>query len=83
MQKLILHAHTTGPNPYKVAMVMENLQIPYELKLWEFGDGEDGVKGPTFLKINENGRVPAVGESTLDLSFLQSINEFHWLHGRS
>ncbi|KAL8955280.1 MAG: hypothetical protein Q9193_006810, partial [Seirophora villosa] len=60
MKNLILHAHSTGPNPFKVAMVMENLKIPYDLKLWDFGDAENGVKGPNFLKINENGRVPAL-----------------------
>lgn len=65
MKNLILHAHSTGPNPYKVAMVMENLKIPYDLKLWDFGDGENGVKGPNFLKINENGRVPALGKHFL------------------
>ncbi|KAI4197056.1 MAG: hypothetical protein LQ346_003089 [Caloplaca aetnensis] len=60
MKTLTLHAHNSGPNPYKVALVLENLKIPYELKLWDFGDGENGVKGPNYLKINENGRVPAL-----------------------
>lgn len=69
MKNLILHAHNEGPNPYKVAMIMENLKIPYDVKLWDFGDGENGVKGPNFLKINENGRVPALGKPP---QFLQS-----------
>lgn len=61
MKPLLLHAHTSGPNPYKVGILLENLKIPYEVKLWEFGDGENGLKGPVFTKINENGRVPALG----------------------
>ncbi|KAL8929579.1 MAG: hypothetical protein Q9208_001248 [Pyrenodesmia sp. 3 TL-2023] len=65
MKTLTLHAHDSGPNPYKVAIVLENLKIPYELKLWDFGDGENGLKGPNFLKINENGRVPALGKQSL------------------
>jgi glutathione S-transferase len=58
---LILHAHATGPNPLKIAIALELLSIPYEVKSWEFGDDpEKGVKGTAFLKINENGRVPAL-----------------------
>ena len=36
------------------------LKLPYTVKLWEFGDGANGLKGANFLKINENGRVPAL-----------------------
>jgi len=57
IKTLNLHAHGTGPNPYKVAILLEALQLPYHIKLWEFGDSANGVKGPEFLKINENGRV--------------------------
>ncbi|KAI9879948.1 MAG: hypothetical protein M1830_006256 [Pleopsidium flavum] len=60
LKPLILHAHGTGPNPYKAAILLEALQLPYQIKLWEFGDAPNGVKGPKFLKINENGRVPAL-----------------------
>lgn len=36
------------------------LGLPYEVKLWQFGDAPNGVKGTQFLKINPNGRVPAL-----------------------
>lgn len=63
LKPLTLHAHSTGPNPYKVAIVLEFLSIPYEVRLWEFGDDpEKGVKGQAFLQINENGRVPALDD---------------------
>jgi glutathione S-transferase len=55
LKPLILHAHSTGPNPYKVAIALEALNIPYHVKVWEFGDAANGVKGPEFLKINPNG----------------------------
>lgn len=55
MKTLQLHAHKTGPNPYKVAILLEALDLPYQVKLWEFGDGKDGVKSPSFLKLNPNG----------------------------
>ncbi|CRL29368.1 Glutathione S-transferase, N-terminal [Penicillium camemberti] len=61
IKPLILHAHATGPNPVKIAMALEALHIPYIAKQWEFGDDpKKGVKGAEYLKINENGRVPAI-----------------------
>ncbi|KAK9899525.1 glutathione S-transferase [Cystobasidium minutum MCA 4210] len=61
MHPLILHAHATGPNPIKIAIACEFLEVPYTVKMWDFGeDPQKGVKGTTFLKINENGRVPAL-----------------------
>ncbi|KAK5310505.1 hypothetical protein LTR70_009430, partial [Exophiala xenobiotica] len=61
LQHLLLHAHDTGPNPIKIAIALELLQVPYDIKLWEFGDDPmKGVKGKAFLAINENGRLPAL-----------------------
>lgn len=58
---LTLHAHASGPNPIKIAIALEALGVPYEVKLWDFGDdATKGVKGKAFLAINENGRVPAL-----------------------
>lgn len=61
LKPLILHAHATGPNPIKIAIALELLKLPYEIKMWDFSDNpQTGVKGSTFLAINENGRVPAL-----------------------
>ncbi|KAF1927697.1 thioredoxin-like protein [Didymella exigua CBS 183.55] len=61
LKALILHAHASGPNPIKCAIVLEFLNLDYEVKMWDFGDDPNkGVKGASFLKINENGRVPAL-----------------------
>ncbi|KAH7073427.1 glutathione S-transferase [Paraphoma chrysanthemicola] len=61
IKPLVLHAHATGPNPIKIAIILESLSIPYDVRMWEFGDDpNNGVKGTAFLKINENGRVPAL-----------------------
>lgn len=72
IKPLILHAHGTGPNPYKIACALEFLQTPYEVKLWQFGDGPNGVKGPAFLKINENGRVPALEDPNTGVTSWES-----------
>lgn len=61
LKPLKLHAHATGPNPIKIAIALEFLHLPYDVKMWDFGnDAQKGVKGTAFLKINENGRVPAI-----------------------
>ncbi|KGO78189.1 Glutathione S-transferase/chloride channel, C-terminal [Penicillium italicum] len=61
IKPLVLHAHATGPNPVKIAIALEALHIPFEVKQWDFSDNpKTGVKGAEFLKVNENGRVPAI-----------------------
>ncbi|KAJ5092004.1 hypothetical protein NUU61_006874 [Penicillium alfredii] len=61
IKPLVLHAHATGPNPIKVAIALESLKVPFVVKHWDFSDDPNtGVKGAMFLKINENGRVPAL-----------------------
>ncbi|KAJ6013409.1 hypothetical protein N7540_008000 [Penicillium herquei] len=63
VKPLILHAHAhaSGPNPVKIAIALEALKVPYVVKQWNFGDDpETGVKGSEYLKINENGRCPAL-----------------------
>ncbi|KAL8653113.1 MAG: hypothetical protein Q9226_003978 [Calogaya cf. arnoldii] len=60
MKPLILHGHHTGPNPYKINLILENLALPYTEKLWVLGSGPNGVKSAEFLEISENGRVPAL-----------------------
>ena len=72
LQPLILHAHTTGPNPYKVAIALELLSLPYTVKLWDFGDAPNGVKGPTFTAINPNGRVPALEDPNTSVTSWES-----------
>ncbi|CAG8120194.1 unnamed protein product [Penicillium olsonii] len=73
IKPLTLHAHSSGPNPVKVAMALEALHIPYEVKQWEFGpDPKKGVKGETYLKINENGRVPAIEDPNTGVTAWES-----------
>ncbi|SPJ74171.1 related to Glutathione S-transferase II [Fusarium torulosum] len=73
IKPLILHAHLTGPNPFKVAILLEALNLPYNVKLWEFGEGSNGVKGPNFLAINPNGRVPALEDPNHNVTSWESM----------
>lgn len=61
MKPLLLHAHATSPNPLKIAIACQFLQVSYEIKIWDFGpDPRRGVKGEDYAKICPNGRVPAL-----------------------
>ncbi|PSK55296.1 Pre-mRNA-splicing factor SLU7 [Elsinoe australis] len=72
LKPLLLHSHNTGPNPYKVAIVLESLSLPYTVKNWDFGPADNGVKGPAFLAINENGRVPALEDPNTGVTSWES-----------
>ncbi|KAK9469112.1 glutathione S-transferase [Lipomyces arxii] len=68
-----LYSHVIGPNGWKVAQVLCELGLEYNTVMMEFGDGENGVKGPEFLKINPNGRIPAlIDHSANDLIIWES-----------
>jgi glutathione S-transferase len=57
-----------GPNPPKVRMVCEELGLPYELDDVQFAD----LKKPEFLKINPNGRMPAIHDPNTNLTLWES-----------
>jgi glutathione S-transferase/GST-like protein len=52
------------PNGHKVSIVLEELALPYTLKLLDLTLGEQ--KLPAFLAINPNGRIPAIVDRAAD-----------------
>ena len=50
---ITLYSHNTGPNPWKVAIILEELAIPYETK---FLDMQTEIKAKPYTDINPNGR---------------------------
>lgn len=46
------------PNGHKVSIALEELELPYELRVLELSTNEQ--KQPEFLAINPNGRIPAI-----------------------
>ncbi|KAF5020607.1 hypothetical protein F66182_7356 [Fusarium sp. NRRL 66182] len=79
LKPLLLHAHSAGPNPFKVAIVLEALGLPYNVKLWQIGDGPNGVKGSKFLAINPNGRVPALQDPNTNITSWESMACINYL----
>ncbi|KAI9811839.1 MAG: glutathione S- transferase, nitrogen catabolite repression regulator [Pycnora praestabilis] len=53
---ITLYSHATGPNPWKVAIILEELGLKSETKYMEMAD----LKKKPFEDLNINGRVPAI-----------------------
>ena len=52
------------PNGWKASVTLEECGLPYEVHAIDMGKGEQ--KTPEFLKINPNGRIPAIVDRDLD-----------------
>ncbi len=50
--------YTAAPNPMKVALLLEELQVPYRPVPVDTRKGEQFA--PEYLKVNPNGKVPAI-----------------------
>ena len=60
---ITLHTAAT-PNGHKVSIALEELALPYELRVLDLSAGEQ--KRPDFLAINPNGRIPAIVDHDAD-----------------
>ncbi|TVY88592.1 Glutathione S-transferase-like protein [Lachnellula willkommii] len=65
---ITLYSHATGPNPWKVAIILEELNIPYTNKFIKMAD----MKKPPFEALNPNGRVPAIEDPNTGITLWES-----------
>jgi len=68
LKTITLYSHSTGPNPWKAAMILEELELPYE---HEFVDMAV-MRKPPYVNINPNGRVPAITDPNTGLTLWES-----------
>jgi len=68
LKPITLYGHATGPNPWKVAMVFEELHVPYEMKFIAMAD----LKKPPYEKICINGRSPAIEDPNTGITLWES-----------
>ncbi|MBI2750717.1 MAG: glutathione S-transferase N-terminal domain-containing protein [Burkholderiales bacterium] len=52
------------PNGHKVSIALEELELPYALKVIDLSQGEQ--KTPQYLAINPNGRIPTIVDRDAD-----------------
>jgi GST-like protein len=58
------------PNGYKASIALEEMAIPYNVHIVNLMEGDQ--KKPEFLKINPNGRIPAIVDTANDLAVFES-----------
>ncbi|KAJ5248819.1 hypothetical protein N7468_000270 [Penicillium chermesinum] len=68
LKPITLWGHTTGANPWKVVLVLEELNLPYHINFLQLED----IKKPDFLSVNPNGRVPAIQDPNTGLTLWES-----------
>ncbi|KAG6026035.1 hypothetical protein E4U41_001373 [Claviceps citrina] len=68
LKPLTLYSHAGGPNPWKVAIILEELNLPYETKMLDFST----VKAEPFISLNPNGRVPGLEDPNTEISLWES-----------
>jgi len=59
----------SGPNPLKVAILMQELNLPQETIAIAISDAQ---KSPALLAVNPNGRLPAIHDPNTDLTLWES-----------
>jgi glutathione S-transferase len=68
LKPITLWGHNSGANPWKVAMILEELNVPYTLKMIEFPD----MKKEAYELVNPNGRVPAIEDPNTGITLWES-----------
>lgn len=67
LQTITLHGHP-GPNPWKVALLLEELNVPYTTKIYTTPE----LKQPAFLALNRNGMAPVIEDPNQGLLLAES-----------
>jgi len=75
MQPLVLYGHGRTPNPIKVGILLEELQLPYTIKDVEMKD----VKSEPYTLLNPNGRLPSVEDPNTGIKLFESGAIFEYL----
>lgn len=56
-----------GPNPWKVAIILEELGVPYHQEFLDFGV----LKQEPFISANPNGRLPALEDPNTSITLFE------------
>ncbi|KAJ5899061.1 Glutathione S-transferase-like protein OpS6 [Penicillium taxi] len=68
LKPIIVYGSGPSPNPWKVYITLEELNIPYERKEIPFSD----VKKEPYISINPNGRLPAIEDHNTGITLWES-----------
>lgn len=68
LDPIILYMHGAGPTPWKVAIILEELGLPYTKQQVELSD----IKKEPYISINPNGRVPSIYDPNKNITLWES-----------
>lgn len=68
LKPITLWAHAQGPNPWKVAIILNELDVPYEPKI----PANDDIKKEPYTKLNPNGRVPTIEDPNTGITLWET-----------
>ncbi|EXJ61827.1 glutathione S-transferase [Cladophialophora yegresii CBS 114405] len=68
IKPIVLYGHGPTPNPRKVQIILEELDLPYTVKDVELSE----LKQAPFTNINPNGRLPAIEDPNTGISLWES-----------
>lgn len=68
MQPIVLYGHGATPNPLKVGLVLQELDLPYTVKTLDLATE---IKAEPFLSLNPNGRLPALEDPNTGVSLFE------------
>lgn len=68
IKPIIFYGSLFGPNPVKVRVALQLLNIPFE----DAPIQRDQVKSPEYLAVNPNGRFPAIYDPNHDITLFES-----------
>ncbi|TDZ65159.1 Glutathione S-transferase-like protein gedE [Colletotrichum trifolii] len=68
IKPLVLYGHGYTPNPLKVVMILEELELPFDTVNIEMSK----VKEEPYISVNPNGRLPALRDPNTDITLWES-----------
>ncbi|KAL4791653.1 glutathione transferase [Aspergillus venezuelensis] len=68
MEPITVWMTPSGPNSWKVVIVLKELELPYKVNSFKFEE----VKKCPFIDINPNGRVPAIEDPNTQITLWES-----------
>ncbi|KAB8233562.1 glutathione S-transferase family protein [Aspergillus alliaceus] len=68
LKPIKVYGGSFGPNPFKISIILSELNIPTEPILIEFSE----LKKPAYESINPNGRLPAIHDPNTGLTLWES-----------
>ena len=70
LQPLVLYGHRgPGPNPIKVAIILEELKLPWNIVEIQMGPE---LKSEPYISFNPNGRLPSLEDPNTGIKLFES-----------